>query len=514
MMMKSLYAKMAVIHFLLLTAGGCAVLAATFYAGARYQQEVNQHLNRDLAENLLGEQILITDGSVNRAALEHIFHTLMIVNPNIEVYLLDAAGNVLTYSATPGQVKSERVALEPIIAFLSGNVVLPILGDDPRHPGRQKVFSVAPVPSGGRPGGYLYVVLASEEFDTAAVALRRSYFLRLSSAWLLGIFAAVLVAGLVLFNAVTRRLRRLGEALAVFRRSDFSDLEPLRSAAGSSPRDEVGGLADAVLAMGRRIVAQLSELRRTDEVRRELIANVSHDLRTPLSVLQGYLETVILKDQELPPGERREYLAIACKQGERLGRLVSELFELARLEAKEMRADPETFNLAELACDVLQEFQLAASQRHVSVGVRVDDDLPLVGADISLIHRALQNLIGNAIRHTDSGGSVTISIERAGDDVGLGVEDTGCGIPPRDLERVFDRYHQVQGDTGAARPAGGLGLAIVRRIVELHGRTIEAQSVLGSGTRFSFSLERAASSFFSSSSRSVFPVAAAPGRGA
>jgi len=243
-----------------------------------------------------------------------------------------------------------------------------------------------------------------------------------------------------------------------------------------------------VQEMSERIVRQLQRLQHAERSRRELLANVSHDLRTPLASMQGYLETLLLKQGTLPPEEQRSYLEIASRHCERLGKLIHELFALTKLEAHEVEPQFEPFSVTELVQDVVQKLQLAAGKR----GLRLDSGLTgrqvEIHADIALIETVLENLIENALRHTPRGGRVRVEVEPQASRVALHVTDTGRGIASEDLPNVFERYYHA--DRGEKGDAGGtgLGLAIVRQIVELHGGEIRVESRLGHGTTFSFDL--------------------------
>jgi signal transduction histidine kinase len=487
-MLRSLYGKMVAVLFGLLVFVSAIFLLVTVYSTKRYEDEVVQRVNRALAANLVGQDVLLVDGEVNEAALENVFRTLMVINPNIEVYLLDMEGRVVQHSAPPGKVRSDRISVEPIKAFLSGEAELPIQGEDPRSPGETKVFSVSPIMVEDSYEGYLYVVLASEEHESAVSFFRGSHLLRLSLTVIGGALLVALLVGLLLFNLLTRRLSRLTDAVEAFRDSDFSDPDVMRTGLADPGGDEIGRLAAADEGMAERIIQQVGALRQTDELRRELVANVSHDLRTPLSSLKGYIETLELKEDRLTPEERRRYLSIAKRQSDKLGHQVEELFELARLESKEMRPELEPFPLAELVQDVVQEFRLSAEEKAVDLHLRLPDDVPMVYADIGLIQRVLQNLISNAVKHTEEGGSVTVVLSADTGRVVVRVEDTGCGIPSDELVQVFDRFYQAEPHDGGVRRSGGLGLAIVKRILELHGSAVEAASTVGEGTVFSFSL--------------------------
>jgi signal transduction histidine kinase len=460
------------------------------------RDDVTQRLHRSLAGSLVKEDPLLRDGAVDPEALGHVFHTLMVVNPSIEVYLLDALGKVLRYSAPEGRVVLERVALAPIHEFLAGEASLPIWGDDPRHPATRKVFSAAPIETDSGLQGYLYIVLESELYASAAAG----GWGRAQRELTLGGAAAILLfgigSGIAVYTLLTRRLSVLAKEVAALRKNDFRDRPSGLVAMANPAGDEIERLAASFHEMGERIVEQVQALRDTDEHRRQLIANVSHDLRTPLAALEGYLETLLLKGQDVSEQERREYLEIARKSGARLSRLVDELFELATLEATSTAPNAEVFCIADLAHDVLQKFQLRAREAGVDLRVDIEPDADFANAEIGMIERVLENLIDNALRFTPSEGRVSLSVSRSDEALRIVIEDTGAGIPERDLPHIFDRFYRTDAQSDAAQRAGavgaGLGLAIAKRIVELHSCTLRARSEIGVGTAFSFDLPAAA----------------------
>ncbi len=489
-MRRTLYGKLTVFLLVLFALIGSSYALLTVFTTKRHIQEVNQQLNRGLAEHLVSHEILMEDGQVNDAVLEDVFHMLMVINPNIELYLLGPEGDILAFSAPPGTVEREGVSLAPIRRFLSGSDALPILGDDPRGRTRQKIFSVAPIAAAGEAstvGGYLYIVLASEEYDSAAEMLRQSYILRLSLGIAAGGLLFALLGGLMGFRVLTRRLRALAVSMDDFRRRHLSGGDGAKAGRSRRDGDEIDDLATSFEEMARRINEQMQELEEKDALRRELVANVSHDLRTPLATLHGYIETLALKDVALAPTERAEYLAAAIRHSARLGRLIDELFELAKMDAGETRPHVEVFSMGELVQDVVQEFQLRAAERGVGLEAHPGADLPFVEADIGMVERVLENLIENALRHTPEKGRVSVRIVPDGYLLHVEVEDTGCGIAPDDLPRVFDRFYRA-GTSGSSAGGSGLGLAISKRILELHGCPIEARSTLGQGTTFAFGL--------------------------
>ncbi|NNF84861.1 MAG: HAMP domain-containing protein, partial [Deltaproteobacteria bacterium] len=295
-MFKTLYGKLSAVLLLLFFGIGVLFVVLTLFTTRVHLQEMTQKLNRSLARHIASETPLIKDGRIEEEAIQEVFHMLMVVHPGIEVYLLDKKGGILTYSAPPGKVQREGVSLTPLKMFLDGKETFPILGDDPRSPERRKVFSVATVPPEGPVEGYLYVILGGEEYDTVSRMLEGSYIVKLS-VWIAGggvLFA--LLAGLLLFYRITYRHRRLATAVEAFQQSGFSTYPDFAGRFDAGKGDEIERLGAAFARMANRIVQQIQDLRQADHLRRELVTHVSHDLRTPLTSLQGYLETLSLKE--------------------------------------------------------------------------------------------------------------------------------------------------------------------------------------------------------------------------
>lgn len=465
---------------------GILHVGSTWVTTEAYIREVNQRLNLDLAEKIAEETSLIRAGSVDGAALEELFHSLMVINPSIELYLLDPQGQILAFSAPAGKVRLESVSLEPVHRFLEAEGELPILGDNPRNPDRRKVFSAASIRADdGSLQGYLYIVLGGDLYDSAAERLAASYILRLSL-WT-GIAAVVLAvaAGLLIFGRLTRRLWDLHRKVTRFETLQLGSKRP-----AIEEVDEIGRLEKTFDGLVDRVAAYLRETESLHRERRELVSSVSHDLRTPIAALSGYLETLQLKEETLSDEERREYVQIALRHALRLGELVDELFELTRLDAADVELEREEFSLAELVQDNVQRFRLQAEQKGVELVCRTSEALPPVLADIRLIERALVNLIENAIRFTPPGGRVEAAVEMEDDLIEVSVQDTGCGISSLELPRIFDRFYRGRPAQSDDR-GSGLGLAIAQRVVELHGSRIVVESSEGEGSRFSFSLAAA-----------------------
>ncbi|WP_326543126.1 sensor histidine kinase [Pseudorhodoferax sp.] len=451
----------------------------------RQEREVTQRLSLGLAAHIAGHAELMRPDGLDAAAVRRLFDMLMAVNPSVEVYLLDPQGRILAQAAPPGHLKLARVDLAPVRSLLAG-APLPVLGDDPRGMGA-KVFSAAPLQVDGRNAGYVYVVLSGEDREAISAHIAAGSALR-TTLWAMAVVALLgLVAGLVAFRSITRPLRELTGAVQDFERDGVAALGRAAPALNqvARGRDEIGMLGQAFVRMAQRIDAQWQALTAQDQQRRELFANISHDLRTPLTSLHGYLETLRLKAEVLDFDERRRYLDIALGQSRKVGRLAQELFELARLEYGVVKPEKERFALADLVQDLFQKFELAAEARRQRLVADIAPGLPVVHADLAMIERVLTNLLDNAIRHTPEGGEIAVRLLRGAAGVQVEVADTGPGIP-RELQPVI--FTRPAFASGGER-GGGLGLMIVRRILQLHGSDIQLVPRPGAGAVFSFGLE-------------------------
>ena len=482
----------AVFAVLLLVCCGASAWLQVRSSGL-HEQEVIQRLSSGLAAHIAENTELMKPGGLDQAAVKDLFDKLMAVNPSVEVYVLAPDGRIEAQAAPAGHLKRESVALAPIRRLLAG-APLPIAGDDPRSVGGSKVFSVAPLRMGGRDAGYVYVVLQGEDLDVLVANAAADNVLR-TMLWSMGLVALLgLLAGLAAFRLITRPLRELTSAVKRFETEGIASLESETPTLErlSQGTDEIAQLGQAFTQMTRRIAEQWRELTLQDQQRRELFANISHDLRTPLTSLHGYLETLLLKAGTLDEAERRRYLEIALGQSRKVGRLAQEVFELARLEYGVVKPEKENFALADLVQDVFQKFELAAEARRQRLKPDIAPGLPVVSADLGMIERVLTNLLDNAIRHTPAGGEIVVQLRQENAGVAVQVSDTGPGIPGDLQKALFMRPVFMSGSRTDSASSGGLGLVIVKRILQLHGSDIRLVQQPDKGAVFRFQLGGAA----------------------
>jgi signal transduction histidine kinase len=482
---KTFYGKLSALFLVLLLVMGSVQILITINSWKTYYDEADQKLNQRLARDMAKELKPIVKDSLDLNAVHHSIHYMMVMNPKVEIYLLDSDGKIMAFFAEPDKkVKSTHVGLKPVQNFLDKSAEFPILGDDPRNPGITKPFSAARLDIGPDINGYLYIILGSEQFDAAINTTRESYVATTIAKGLLITVLFTAFLGLLLFAFLTRRLRDMTHAVESFKKGIYSSRVEVKSS------DELANLAKTFNTMAETIEANIEELKKTDTLRRELIANVSHDLRSPLASIRGYLETIQIKDKTLSDEERERYINILLDSTSGLERLVEQLFELSKLDARQIEPTYEPFLLKEMVYDVMMKFKPRAEKAGVKLQIKIPDGLPQVYADVGLIERVLSNLLDNAIKYTPKNGTVYISTDKVDKDIiRVRVKDNGPGIKQDELPYIFDRFYRVDKSRSEKTGGTGLGLAIAKKIMEIHNSTISVVSELNKGSTFSFSLQ-------------------------
>jgi two-component system, OmpR family, phosphate regulon sensor histidine kinase PhoR len=232
------------------------------------------------------------------------------------------------------------------------------------------------------------------------------------------------------------------------------------------------------------VLHDITDLRRADQVRRDFVANVSHELRTPLTAIRGYVEALL--DGPPDDGNTRRFLGIIGRQSARMERLVKDLLRLARLDARQEPLDVVPCDIHALFASVLADLAPSIDAKGQRVSIDVPADAPTVTADPAKLHDIIRNLAENAVNYSPEGAEIRLSARRDEDAVTIEVADSGPGIPPEDLGRVFERFYRV--DKSRTGSGTGLGLAIVRHLVELHGGTVHVVNGARGGAVFTVSL--------------------------
>ena len=462
---------------------------------SKHQAEQQLHLN--LAAHLAGDNPLLQDGVYDKAALENLFHTLMLLGPAFEFYFIDPAGKILTYSADANKIKRQSVDLAPLVEIIANPNVLPVYGDDPRHLTHKKIFSAAPIYSNTGTAeknlqGYLYVIIGGEIYDSIFSRVQADHQLQQSSALLASALILLLLLLLAIFNFFTTPIRQLAKEMELLKHNKFNPEKVALTSWNNNRSNEVHLLGNTFNEMVGQINAQLSQLTENDRLRKELLTHLSHDLRTPLAAMQGYIETISIKGDSISSNEREQYINTVLRNSNQLKLLIDQIFELAHLEDGQVSVNLETFPIGELIFDIVAKFALKASEKQLRLSFNPKQCSYLVYSDIAKLERILTNLIENAIRHTPEHGAITLSVEQHDDKVKVAVIDTGTGISDKDLAYIFDARYRASNASGNKSRHVGLGLAISKRLSLLLNSELKVASELGKGSQFSFSLQTVA----------------------
>ena len=481
---KSFYTKISTAFLVLVLALGISFAYLGVSSSFMFVDETGQKVNKMLAEDMASHFQPYLMDSIEGDSIISIIKYLNGINPEIDIYLLESNGMIKWFYPSQdhdAELQISHVNTKPLDDFLEGKK-LPVYGDDPLNSGKKKPFSVAPISIMGSKGCYLYVILSGQQYDEAAGMVQNSYILQNTIIGLGLILLVTLILGLIVFRLLTSRLRHVSETVKSFEQGQLDRRVKVNS------EDEVGRLGTSFNQMADTLVANMDEIKQIDKLRRELVANVSHDLRSPLASIQGYLETILNKEPSINPEERSKYYEIVLRNTKKLGTLIEELFELSKFDAQDVQPDMEQVSMAELAQDLVQQFKPLAEQKGITLkAILSDEPINLVYADIALMQRAISNLIDNALKHTPEGGTVSIISTNDNENVNFTISDTGKGIAEENIQRIFDRFYQE--DPSRTVGAGaGLGLSIAQKILELHGSKLSVQSGTGKGTSFSFVL--------------------------
>jgi signal transduction histidine kinase len=347
--------------------------------------------------------------------------------------------------------------------FKPPNVAIPITAGQARF-GTLVISPQGPPPPPGE--------IAAEEASVTSLSSSINHYLLWGG--LLGVAVAAVVT-LLLSRRILQPVESLAHAARGLSHGDFSQRVDVRS------KDEFGELAKTFNSMAE-------DLERTEQLRRNLVADVAHELRTPLSNIQGHLEAI--RDGLLPP-EPATFDSI-YEEVLLLARLVEDLQELTLAEAGQLTLVRQSADVAEIVRRAVAAAQPPAEAKGLTLETKLPDGQATAEVAPERIGQVLRNLLSNAITHTSDGGRITVDLQDEGDELHIGVADTGAGIPPEDLPYVFERFYRADPSRVRATGGAGLGLTIARRLVEAHGGTIGVESEVGKGSRFTFTLPKKA----------------------
>jgi len=501
-MFRTLFSKITLALLALFVILGGLLVSQIDNSAQSFQAETSQKLHLDLAKNIVDDSPLWLEGTIDPATIEEAFHMMMVLGPSMELYIVSPEGQLMNYSDPEGAVVRDSIDMGPLQRFLQDNTLLPILGDDPRSLNAEKIFSVAPiygdssignVEDGASPEAYLYIIIGGEIYDSVVDMLRSSRIASIGTSVVLAGLVFFLCVMLLLFFFLTRPIRKLSSTMTDFRNSNFLELPQGMDSTKQKGRDELGKLSLIFSEMAARVVSQFDEMIKNKNLRQELVTHISHDLKTPLASVKGYLESWQINQKTQTDEEAQHCIEVAVKNCELLERMVEDLFELSRLDAEDITPENEAFPLDELLYDIVQKLKIKAEARSVEILCHTPDHLAFVYADIGQIDRVITNLLDNALRHSRPNTKIVVSLSENSKKnlVEIKITDSGNGIPKEDVSQLFEPYFKASNQDRHYAEGTGLGLAITKRLLSLHNSSISVDSVEGVGSEFRFSLASA-----------------------
>jgi signal transduction histidine kinase len=476
----SLGARLSILAGLCFAAFCAAFAYVSVQASDTYFQDVTQELSAPMAMYVARDRSPFHDTAVDAGQFRELAATAMILNPAIELYALDAEGRIVAAAADIHSLARSHVDLAPVRQFISQSGKRPILGDDPREGNARRIFTAAAAGPADQPTGYIYAILDSGARQRLSERAWPAYLQEIAGAGLGLVLLAGLIVATLLYARVTRPLRVLAREITQFEAEVLYAGREQRP----PPGDEIRRLQQGFVELRARVATQMQALQAADVSRREWIAHLSHDLRTPLAKLHAHLESALRREAVAAASERRESLARALLHCSEVRKLLGDLFESARLDVPSLELNRESFSLGELA----QDTAIGLRDVAISRGVRVECDIANqdveVVADVGLVQRLIDNLLTNAIKATRRDSAVSVEMRRVGTGVEIQVSDRGPG-PTTEMLQVFNEGREPS--AGSA----GLGLRIVAQILRLHGMRAVAQERAGGGTTICLSIPAA-----------------------
>lgn len=411
--------------------------------------------------------------SISQEAVYALFIRFSKLNSRLIPYLINHEGEIIVSSVDKAFLKSDRIDISVARSFIKNFSKLPILIQNPKNQNLRVPFAATQITSNPRDPILLLTIEPRAFLENHKISSTEKSIL------IQGLlsFVAAAFLGLLLSRILTKRLRNLTDAVKGFEGNQKDKIQVINSS------DEVGELSSAFSRMAEAVSASVEKLKHRDALRRELIAGVSHDLRTPLAAIKGYVEK-LQQNPSSPPEKIQETLNVIERNCKVLQKLIDGLFELAHLEEIVERIELVPFSLSDLVSDVVAKFSVQASTKNISIAFIPPTKPHITKGDPSLIERALSNIIENAILYTGEGGSITTSIEQSSDYFIIKIQDTGRGISKEDIPNIFEKFFRGDKSRGKDIAGTGLGLAVTKKIIDAHRGNIRVESQINVGTIF------------------------------
>ena len=438
-------------------------------------QTTYRHTALEIADEIQNSETDIDNMSV-------FFDSLAQYYPGMELFLVAPDGEILEHgSYVPSQLVNNYTSIEAIELFIKADTTdYPIEIAIPTATDLDFVFAAAPL-GNDDPSAYVLVTMV-EGGEDVVMSWWDEYGIILTRTVLFSIVVA-LFAGILFWYFLTRRVQNVAHAVQNYRAGDS------RFVLEDESSDEIGHVAMHIGDMMERIDTMFDELGRKEKMRTELLASVSHELQTPLTVMQGNIETLVEHREKMTEADLSTKLSAVYSQVRHMSALIDDMFDVAILETGQMRINTEPFPMVELVEDVLQSYAMLLEQSKINIERVYPDSIQTVNADPLRIRQVIRNLLSNAIKFSSPGDTIRITTEvKSNEILSFRIEDTGVGIAEEDISRIFESFYRSKQQLHKTVKGTGLGLHICQHILKLHDSNLEVQSRLNIGSTFSFEL--------------------------
>lgn len=464
-----IFRRIYIVAVLLIAVLGLLFISVTYIATISFYAASTQLLNKDVAAHIARFTSPYGPDGIDRKKADSVFYQAMVINPSAEVYFLDTTGQVIYFHGENSEIHNWKVDIAPLRRYLESGGLRYINGPDPRDPGHPKIFSAAKVQGDRGTLGYIYVILWDRKYRSLMQLLVKNRVTPVVLGAAIFILAVSLVMTLWYIRRIRRRLEGMIEVLNRFREGDFAARFSERT------QDELGLITGSFNLMADLLGENIHRLTVSERERTDFMVNISHDLRTPLAVARGYLETLLLKRGRLSEEQEKEYMAMAVNKMRQVDKMVGQLFELSKMESINFEVHRELFVFSEILQEVMGTVVNGWKGDLVCENCT---DSACVDADISMMERVVQNLLVNAIAYTREGGRIEIWIERAEPRIGVHISNEGEPL-------AEDLLKWANGKTDVRPNKSAIGLMIVRRALALHAFEFDVE-VNNGMNKFSF----------------------------
>ncbi|MEP6926903.1 MAG: HAMP domain-containing sensor histidine kinase [Ginsengibacter sp.] len=477
----SIFRRITILVFALITILGILFMALTYYATNHYHLASTQLLNKDVAAHIAKFASPFDRSGINKRKADSVFKNVMVLNPSTEVYFLDTAGNVMDFYGPNKEIKLWKIPLENIDKFILSKGEEYIKSPDPKDQSQNKIFSAAEVIGKSKRLGYIYVILGSNEYRNVSQMLFSSHISSFAIKAFIFIIILSIIFSLLYIQRIQKSFNRMVNVLEKFQNGDFN------ARFKTKDNDELAPVSKAFNKMADLLTYNINQLTKSELERKDFIANISHDLLTPLSVARGYAETLLIKKDEISPKELDNYLEMILKKILQVEHMDKQLFEISKMESAEFKAKKEPFVLSEIVQETVNIFQLSSSKKKVNLKCIQCQYHVWVNADVRLMERVIQNLIDNAVKSTPENADILVSLEVTNNNLIFKIENTGPPLSQGLLEWINSPENEQGQQT--VKPGSGLGLSIIKKILYLHNSSLQAYSTSNSVNIFTFSVE-------------------------